>query len=473
MHIAIIGAGPAGITAAYELAKGGCRVDLYEANSYVGGMAATIELWGQLVDLGPHRFFSNDTRVNQLWLEVVGGDYEMINRQTRILYNNKFYDYPLKPFNAFFNLGPVESFLCLLSYSRQLFSGAKSSDPASFEEWVISRFGTRLYNLFFKVYSEKLWGIPCTELDADFAAQRIKKFSLSEAVKSAFGIGAAKHKTLVDQFAYPHAGTGMVYERMARKIEETGSEVFLNTPVKRVIRRGDQAIGLELASGETKSYDHIISSMPITDLVQGLGELPAQVSDSLGKLRFRNTILVFLKVDKNDLFSDNWIYVHSADLAMGRITNYRNWIPQLNRECEESILVLEYWCYDDDAIWSASDGEIGAKAAVELDKSGLARKAQVLDHHIIRLHRSYPVYARGYKEHLQPVAEELKKIENLTLVGRYGTFKYNNQDHSMLMGHLAAQNILHAAGHDLWEVNSDDEYQESSIITSTGLQKAF
>ncbi len=212
--IIVIGAGPAGLTAAYLLAKGGKSVCVLEAADQVGGMARTIPLWGQSVDIGPHRFFSKDRRINELWLEIAGGEYDMVDRLTRIYYKRKFYNYPLKPFNAFLNLGPFESFRCLMSYFRERLAPAPLAD--NFESWVISRFGKRLFDIFFKTYSEKLWGVSCTEIHSDFAAQRIKKFSLMEALKTAFLGNSGKHATLADQFAFPHGGTGRIYEKDAR-----------------------------------------------------------------------------------------------------------------------------------------------------------------------------------------------------------------------------------------------------------------
>ena len=227
--IAIIGAGPAGLTSAYKLAKEGISVELFEASDAVGGMAKSFSLWGQLVDLGPHRFFSSDPRVNQLWLEIIGKNYSMVSRLTRIYYKKTFFDYPLKAMNALFGLGIIQSTICVLSYIHAKVFPMK--DESTFEAWVTNRFGKRLFTIFFKSYSEKLWGISCKELDADFAAQRIKKLSLYEAIKAAvFKSGGSKHKTLVDEFAYPHQGAGAVYDLMAQKIIELGGQIHLKTP---------------------------------------------------------------------------------------------------------------------------------------------------------------------------------------------------------------------------------------------------
>ncbi|MFN2541549.1 MAG: FAD-dependent oxidoreductase [Chthoniobacterales bacterium] len=467
-RVAIIGAGPAGITAAYQLAKAGVAVEVFEASDAAGGLCRTIDLWGQRVDLGPHRFFSSDPRVNNLWLEVIGDDYDMIDRLTRIYYKRRFFYYPLKPFNALANLGVLEATRCMTSYGVQRFR--RATEQACFENWVVTRFGRRLFEIFFKTYSEKLWGIPCSELDADFAAQRIKKLSLFEALRNAFWPSKdTRHKTLVDQFAYPHGGTGELYTRMAERVRACGSKVECRQLVRRVLTSDGRVIGLELESGEQRHFDEVISTMPLNLLVTRLPGVPPDIRAAAESLRFRNTILVYLKVEATDLFPDNWLYVHSPELRSGRITNFRNWVPQLYGREQSSILVLEYWCNDTDEIWSQNPDELIAVAAGELRKTGLIKDAPISAGHVHRIHRCYPVYNRGYKAVLDPVKRYLDGVAGLTAIGRYGAFKYNNQDHSILMGILAAENIAIGTTHDLWAINTDYEYQESSAITKTGL----
>jgi protoporphyrinogen oxidase len=471
MRVAVIGAGPAGITAAYQLSKAGVAVQVFEAGSAVGGMARTIELWGQRVDLGPHRFFSDDPRVTGLWREVVGPDYRMVDRLTRIYFRRRFFHYPLRPFNALRNMGLTDAARCVASYFReQVVPSARGAEAATFESWVVNRFGRRLFEMFFKSYSEKLWGIPCDELDADFAAQRIKKFSLGAALKSALGFGG-EHKTLVDRFAYPVSGTGMVYERMAERVRAAGGAVRLRTPVRRVVHEGTRVQGVELTDGRIEPFDHVISTMPLTHAVAGLDDVPARVRAAAGALRFRNTILVYLHVNGRDLFPDQWLYVHSPELRVGRVTNFRNWVPELYGGENTTVLALEYWCNDDDPEWTESDGALTALATREMTLTGLLGGAPVLGGHVIRISRCYPMYARGYKDLLAPVVEHLRQFRGLTPIGRYGSFKYNNQDHSILMGMLAAENVLGAATHDLWSVNSDYEsYQEAKPVCRTGLE---
>lgn len=470
MKVAIIGAGPAGMTAGYELAKSIKEVDVYEASNSVGGMSKTIELWDQKVDIGPHRFFSSDNRVNELWLEVVGRDYEMVNRLTRIYYNKKFFHYPIKALNALTNLGVFKAASCMLYYGLEKLSPTK--DISTFEGWVTNRFGKKLYQVFFKTYTEKLWGIPCNVLDADFAAQRIKKFSLGEAIKTALFGNSGKHKTLVDQFAYPHGGTGMVYQRMSDFVKKQGGNVFLQKPIQRVITKNNKACALEFEDGTIKEYDHIISSMPLSLMVTRLPEVAENIKWAAQSLKFRNTIIVYLNVQAKDLFPDNWLYVHSADLQMGRLTNFRNWVPHLYGKQNSTICALEYWCYDEDEFWKWDEQKLIDLGKEELRKTGLIGNAEISDGHVYKIPRCYPVYSTGYKEILKPVEDYLSTIQNLHVIGRYGAFKYNNQDHSILMGRLAAENILKGTKHNLWEINTDYEsYQESSVITKTGLQK--
>lgn len=465
--VAVIGAGPAGLTVALKLAEAGVRVDVYESSGQVGGMAKTVELWGQLVDLGPHRFFSNDPRVNAFWLEVVGTEYMMVNRLTRILYNNKFFQYPLRAGNALRQLGLLEAFKCLVSY---LFGRVKRKKLGStFEDWVIARFGKRLYQIFFQTYSEKLWGIPCTDLDSDFAAQRIKGFSLYEAIKSALWGSRKQHRTLVDEFAYPNQGTGFVYESMARRIESSGGRIIFNCPIDGITTSPGASINLK--NGTVSSYDHIVSTMPLTNLVKMLAP-PHGVAEAVNELRFRNTILVYLLVEKVDLFSDQWLYIHSRELRIGRISNFQNWSTGITRGKNQTILCLELWCNDDEQLWSDSDEALISLGKDEISRTGLIGISSVKDGKVVRIPKCYPVYKSGYKDNLQIVINFLKPIQNLTVIGRYGSFKYNNQDHSILMGLLASSNLLLGETNDLWALNSDYEYQESSKISATGLLRS-
>ncbi len=466
--ICIIGAGPAGLSAAYILTKNNFKVDVYETSNHAGGMARTIELWDQMVDMGPHRFFSSDPRVNNLWLEIVKKDYEMVKRTTRIFYKNKFFHYPIRPLNALMNLGFLESVHCAISYFLAKLK-RKNYKSNTFEAWVIDRFGRRLFEIFFKSYSEKLWGLKCSELDSDFAAQRIKKLSLFEAIKTAILGNNFKHKTLVDEFAYPKYGTGMVYERMAAYVSENGNKILYNKKVLS-IKNKNKKFSISVDNNNEIIYDTVISTMPITSLINHLNA-PENVKNSAKNLKFRNTILVFIKLDNCDPFPDQWIYIHSQELLTGRITNFKNWVPNINKGKSDTILCLEYWCNNEDKIWNESNEYLISLAKKELLHTKLINLHQFISGEVVKIPKCYPIYKSNYKEHLKPIQNYLSKIYNLLVIGRYGSFKYNNQDHSILMGLLAADNLINNNNHNLWELNSDYEYQESSRITSTGLQK--
>lgn len=456
--VAIIGAGPAGLTAAYLLSKEiGSSIEqvvVFEASGQVGGMSASLTLWNQTVDLGPHRFFSFDKKVNDLWLEIAGNNYTEVSRLTRIHYRGKYFNYPLKAFNALFQLGVFRSLAAIGSYFHQKIAPIK--DDSTFEGWVTRRFGRKLYETFFKTYSEKLWGIECSQLDADFASQRIKKLSLGAAIRSAFlSKSKNKHQTLADTFRYPNAGTGWLYEEMARRATKNGVRIHINTAITSVLCAENKANAIVLPDGTTKYFDAIISTMPLNQLLGGIAEAPLSVKQAATKLFFRNTILVYLQIDNINLFPDQWMYIHSKELKTGRITNFRNWVPGLYGNEKSSIVAMEYWCFDTDNLWNESNEKLIALASNEIGKSGLLKNAKILNGHVVRLHKSYPVYFSHYRKVLKPIEEYLTSIEGLYPIGRYGSYKYNNQDHGLLMGMLAAENIAYNAKHNLWNVNTD------------------
>ena len=465
MEIAIIGAGPAGLSCAIELARSGHNVTVFEADSCVGGLSRTIPLWDMLVDYGPHRFFTMNKTVADYWINYIQDDYIFIDRLTRIFYKEKFFEYPLKPFNAFVQLGLIESIHCALSYFKA--SLQPKGNEASFAQWVSRRFGHRLYEIFFKTYSEKLWGISCDELDADFAAQRIKGLNLYEAVKCALFKGKPRHKTLVEQFAFPRYGAGEVYERMGTKLVELGGKICLSTPVRHICFNQNRINGVETANGFFHC-DHVVSTMPITDLVKQSPGFAQTAKDAANRLTYRNTILVYLLVKKSDLFRDNWIYVHDTKLQTGRITNFRNWSPAMYDGHAETILMMEYWSYDHEPLWQMKDSQLVALARHEIVSTGLVQKEVVGEGHIVRIHRSYPVYSKGYEKNLKIIQNSIDNINGLACIGRNGSFKYNNQDHSILMGLLAAENICKDANHNLWLVNTDYDYQEGKSAFNNG-----
>ena len=468
-RVAIIGAGPAGMTAGYEISKNN-KFDciIYESTPSVGGMARSFKLFDRTVDLGPHRFFSNDTRVNKLWLEVIGNNYKMVNRITRIFYKNKFFDYPLKPFKALRLLGFTESFLCLFSYFNSFLLPKKNTD--SFESWVSNKFGKRLYRIFFKGYTEKLWGIKCESLTAEFAQQRIKKFSLGEAIISAFKFNKTKHKTLVDQFAYPLGGNGQVYDNMLKIYESNGGQMNFNSNIVEIslTERNTYLLKTEIGNEE---FDFLISSMPIDNFLRIFKSTNTSILKSVPSLVFRNTIIVYVQLNKTNLFKDQWLYIQDENILTGRVTNFNNWVPDIIGDKRETVLALEYWCYEKDSIWALEKKSFSDIISKDLLNCGFIDESnEILDFEVIHIPKCYPVYKDDYKIHLKKIQSFIDDFDNLQLIGRYGSFKYNNQDHSILMGYLAARNITNNEKNNIWDINTDYEYHESSIITETGLK---
>ncbi len=466
--VIIIGAGPAGLTAAYQLIKLGHPVTLIESTNQVGGMSRSLEMFGQIVDCGPHRFFTSDKIVNDFFHEIVGDNFTVVNRLTRIYYRNRFFDYPLKIGNVIRNISIFELAHILFSYFWIRVFPNKSIK--TFEEWVTNKFGEKLFGMFFKSYTEKLWGISCNQIDADWASQRIKKLSLWEALISSIkGNKNNKHKTLVDVFAYPHKGTGAIYNEIAKRFENLGGKIIFEQKIETIIKQDSKITEIITQRGESFKADWIVSTMPMTSLIKGLTDVPSEVTEYSQKLYFRNTTLVYLEIDNNELFPDNWIYVHSPEVTHGRITNFRNWCPTLTNGKNTSILCLEFWSFDSDTLWQKSDEYLSELAHKELLTLNLiSENDRILNSKVIKIPKCYPVYETGYMENLNPIIDYLNTISNLKLIGRYGSFKYNNQDHSILMGLLLAKEIHTGVDQRLWDINTDSDYQESTEFNLSG-----
>lgn len=465
LKVAVIGAGPAGLSAAYKLSKNGIKVDVYESTDSVGGMAKSIDLWGCKIDLGPHRYFSSDHRVNQLWLEIVANDYRIIDRVTHMYYDKKFYRYPLDLIEVVNKLGIYKIIKCSLSFLRYKLRPLNGVD---LETWLINQFGKELYNIFFKNYNIKLWGVNPKDLDSEFGKQRIKHVNFYNEIRKVFTPKTRKLKTLEDQFAYPIKGTGMVYDRMSKKIKEFGNNIFLNNSVQQIYIENGKVTGLATGTNKKIEYDYIISSMPLNLLVKNIPNVPDEIIRDAEQLTFRNTIIVYLCINQDNLFKDQWLYIHSPELKTGRITNFNNF-GEVKKG--QTILGFEYWCNMSDEMWNKPDIDIIEIGKNDAAQSGLLRNADIVDSFVIRIPRSYPVYLSKYRKILKPIVSYFREIDNLMIIGRYGSFKYNNQDHSILMGILAAENIISKTKNNLWEVNTNDEYQEKSIITSQGLKR--
>lgn len=478
-EVAVIGAGPAGLTAAYVLAKNGRRVSVLESDpEYVGGISRTVRYKGFHFDIGGHRFFSKAKEIENLWTEILPDDMLDRPRSSRIFYNGQFYAYPLKPFEALQNLGLIESLLCGLSYGKAwLFP---KSNPKSFEDWVSNQFGERLFRIFFKTYTEKVWGMSCRDISADWAAQRIKGLSLASAVKNALlpkrrpKDRQAVIKSLIDTFRYPRKGPGMMWEACAAKMLDYGGQLWMGETVYSCAydsNRGTWRVSSRSADNATRfvEADHVISSAPMRQLMHALKPTPsAKALAAADALKYRDFLTVVLILKDRNLFNDNWIYIHDPSVKVGRIQNYKSWSDEMVPDPAYCCYGLEYFCFEGDGLWTSSEEELIELAKRELQKIGLAAASDVLDGCVVRQRKAYPVYDDSYAENVAIIREELaSKYPGLHLVGRNGMHKYNNQDHAMMTALLTAQNIiLGRSEYDVWEVNQDAEYLEAGAAGS-------
>lgn len=463
--VVVVGAGPAGLTAAYELDKQGIQSVVLEKADKVGGISRTEVYKGYRFDIGGHRFFTKVDAVQKFWKEVLGNEFIKVPRMSRIYYGGKFYDYPLSLFNTLMNLGIFQSFLILLSYLKAKLKAKlrPGYEPESFEEWVIDRFGERLYRIFFKTYTEKVWGISCDKIRADWAAQRIQGMSLKRAVLNAL-FGSQTSKSLIKEFDYPILGPGMMWERCQEILDHKGSPVHLNTQVVKVERQGQRITRVVAKRGDEIvefEGDHFISSLPVTALLRTMEPLPpASVLAAADGLKYRDFLIVSLIIDQDHLFPDNWIYIHSPEFKVGRIQNFKNWSPAMVPEAGKTCLGMEYFCSEGDPTWEMDESELIKLASYEAVNLKLVNKLEsIQDGTVIRQRKAYPVYDGEYRKHLKVIQEYLQTFENLQTVGRNGMHRYNNQDHSMLTAMLAVKNLL-GEKHDLWEVNTERSYHE-------------
>jgi len=466
----VAGAGPAGLTAAWVLAKRGVLPLVLEADAQVGGLARTAEYKGFRFDIGGHRFFTKVGVVQKLWRSMLGPEMLTRPRLSRIYYGGKFFDYPLKPMNALRGLGVWNAFLVLLSY---LWIQVRPIRPeVSFEDWVSNRFGRRLYRIFFKTYTEKVWGIPCNKIGAQWAAQRIKGLSLFTAVVNMLlrGVrrpgGEKQIKTLIEEFEYPRLGPGMMWEAFHADVERMGGRVLLEAPVQRIEHDGKAIVAVEYGrSSRTRvEVDRFVSTMPLREVVQKLSPpAPDHARAAAERLAYRDFLTVALIIDAPTLFPDNWIYVHDPRVKLGRIQNFKNWSPDMVPDQRLTCLGLEYFCFEGDGLWTMSDADLVTLGAREIAAIGLLGGGKVIDGTVVRMPKAYPVYDEGFEAALAVVRDYLSTFENLQVAGRNGMHKYNNQDHSMVTAMLAAQNLL-GEHHDVWAVNADDEYHEEAQV---------
>jgi len=456
----VIGGGPAGLTAGYLIAKAGKRVIVFEADEQVGGLAKTVvDPDGYRFDLGGHRFFTKAKEVNDLWLEIMGDEFLMRPRMSRIFWRGRYLDYPLKGTDVIKKLGPVEVVLCGLSYLWATVKPKGQED--NFEQWVQNRFGKRLYNHFFKSYTEKVWGVPTTELRAEWAAQRIKGLSFFSAAKAAFfGNKGNKIKTLIDKFQYPRYGPGQMWETMTERIEARGGKVRLESPVERIELEGERVVAIH-AGDERIEPRAVISSLPLRDTARLADPAPpVEVAEAAAGLRYRDFLTVALVLDGQDLFPDNWIYIHEEGVRVGRIQNYRSWSPWMVPDPDTACVGLEYFCFSGDDLWEMSDDDLVALATRELEQLGLATPGQVRRGYVVRVPLAYPMYDAEYADRVATFRTWLDPIENMVQVGRNGLHRYNNSDHSMLSAMRAVDNLLRGTDHDIWAVNVESAYHE-------------
>lgn len=467
--VAVIGAGPAGLSAAFVLSENQKNTVVLEMSDQVGGISRTIERNGFRFDIGGHRFFTKDEEIDQFFKDILGDEAIWVNRSSKIFYLNKYFDYPLKPANALLGMGIVTTAKVLGDYAyvkiRNIF---KKPEIVSLEDWVSNEFGDQLFKLFFKNYTEKVWGIDCNQIEAEWAAQRIKGLSLRVAVKDAlFPQKNRKVATLIDKFLYPRLGIGRISERLMEDVEKHGNEVRLHSRVAAVNHDGGHVTSVDVESEDgpyTLELEHLCSSMPLTELVTAMRpEAPAEVVEAALSLRYRDLVTVNLMIDKPQVTDQTWIYIHEPTIKLGRVHEPKNWSPAMAPEGKSSI-VAEYFCFQDDDIWSMDDQDLIDLTISDLDRRlGFLKKEEVIDAFVVRVPKAYPSYQLGYEGPLNKIRDYVAGFDNLEIVGRYGTYKYNNMDHSMKTGILAARNIL-GESHDVLDVNAEKEYHEEKLL---------
>jgi protoporphyrinogen oxidase len=468
-----MGAGPAGLTAAYELGKHGIPVTVLEKDDeFVGGLARTAEYRGYRFDIGGHRFFSKNQEIEDLWTEILGSEMRECSRLSRIYYRGRYFDYPLKVGNALRSLGLLETVRCVGSYAWARVRPAPR--PRTFEEWVSNKFGRRLFEIFFKTYTEKVWGIPTSELSADWAAQRIKGLDMAALVRSTLRFGRSRRsgdddrgqviRTLIDRFRYPRLGPGQMWERVSSLLPNRGGRVLLGQEVVTVRRVQGLVRSVQTARGEEFEGSDFVSTLPIRDLVAGLDPpAPPEVQRAASSLSYRDFLTVALIVDRPRPFPDNWIYVHEPGVRVGRVQNFGVWSRDMLADPSRCCLGIEYFCFEGDGLWTSSDEELVARARRELDQLGLVPASEVVDGTVVRMTKAYPVYGDRYREHLDVIRAWLgEAMPNLHLCGRNGLHRYNNQDHSMMTALVVARNIAEGSDLDPWKVNGDAEYIEEA-----------
>jgi len=510
----IAGAGPAGLTAALELLEKTDVIPLvFEADSMVGGLSKTVKHNGNRLDIGGHRFFSKSSRVMDWWTDILpvqridesapgwlegagaGGpdpdEVELVmllrERRSRILYLGRMFDYPVSlNANTMRNLGPWRMLKIGVSYARA--RALPIRDERTLEQFMINRFGRELYRTFFEDYTEKVWGVPCSQIKADWGAQRIKGLSVSKVLRHALGRIVSPRRggdrdiyqrgsetSLIERFLYPKRGPGQLWEEVARQVVERGGEINLRHTITGLQVSGGRVIAATVrdAEGNVREVagDYFISSMPVRELIAGLGDqVPEEVRAVAEQLEYRDfiTVGVLVRARENARLSemtDNWIYVQEPDVKVGRLQIFNNWSPYLVREPNTVWLGMEYFANEGDALWSMSDAEMAAFALDELCHLQLVERADVLDQTVLRVPKAYPAYFGSY-ERFDVIRDYVDRLPNLFLIGRNGMHRYNNQDHSILTAFAAVENISSGVvtKDNIWNVNVEQEYHETKTV---------
>lgn len=466
----ILGAGPAGLGAAWELANHNEKdIIVVDMNKTFGGLARTEKFGDSLFDVGPHRFFSKNQEIKQLWHYVLGSDFRPVTRLTRVFYKNKFFLYPINFKDVILKMGPVAAFHALISY---LYAQTRKNADAveTFEDWVVANFGKKLYRTFFKTYTEKVWGIPCKHIGSDWAAQRIKGLDLTKLVKNSLGFGLDNSpKTLADEFDYPTKGAGMMYDRMAEKLYDKGVQFLTQTRVNSIDRQDDRLISVLAISPKNNAVliqaDHFISSIPITHFIAMLNPpLENSVANACKALYYRDHVTVNLEIDNANLFPDQWIYVHSPDVKLARIANYRNFSSEMTSRNGVTPISVEYFTFQHEDIWQMDDNDLIEFSIAELQMMGLLSEKPAQQGWVVRETETYPTYYLGYDQHLKVIRNKMNVLSNFTSIGRGGMYKYNNMDHSLYTGLLAGRNLINHGRqqYDIWKMNIEAEYHESA-----------
>jgi len=460
--VVIAGGGPAGLAAALALCRAGRAVVLVEREAEVGGLARTVERDGYRFDLGGHRFFTRVPEVQALWEELLGDDMLVRQRRSRILFHGRLFDYPLTAGSAFAGLGPVESARILGSYLAAKLGPIRPEDTLA--DWLVNRFGRRLFETFFRPYTEKVWGQRCETIGAQWAAQRIRGLSLRAALADMLRRGSGGQRTLRTSFHYPRLGPGMLWDRMRALIEAAGQRVLVGHQVTAIRHRGGRMAEVEVQGprgGLTLPCSHLISTLPLRDLARLLHPAPPEaVCEAAAALRYRDFLVVALILAGPDPFPDTWLYLHDPEIRAGRVQNFRAWSPALVPAPDRSCLGMEYFCAAGDALWSLSDPELVQVALRDLGALGLGGRPELVTSQVVRVREAYPIYDGDFATRVERIRRWLESLPGLQVAGRNGMHRYNNMDHSMLTGLLAARNVLGEA-HDLWSVNTESDYHES------------